>query len=138
MNLMNKQTGFNLIELMISIVIGSFLILGATYAFQQAKNTYITNDNVARLYEQAQYVLDLVEEDIRLSNYWGLHNKRAAITGDNEYDSSGTANTTGLIVPAASDCPNGWALDLRTGISGTDHNTAVTPTPNWATSGTSS
>lgn len=122
MKLNNKQNGFNLIELMITITLGSFLIIGAAYAFQEAKKTYVTNDNVARVYETAQYVLDVLEEDIRLTNYWGLHNKRAAVTGDSN-DPAISASISSI----SNDCDEEWSLDLRFGITGSNE-----LTPNWA------
>lgn len=121
-----KQSGFNLIELMIAITIGSFLIIGAAYAFQEAKKTYLVNDNVARLYENAQFVLDVLEEDIRLSSFWGLHNKRSAVEGD--------SNVTGVnpaIDSINGDCDDRWALDLRKGVTGTNGSTGG-GNPNWA------
>jgi len=128
-----KQLGFNLIELMITITLGSFLILGASFAFQEAQKTYIVNDSVARLFENAQYVLDVLEEDIRLSSYWGLHNKRASIEGDS--NAAIGAALTGI----SGDCDEEWALDLRFGISGTNGPetpasalTAAATRPNWA------
>ncbi len=120
-----KQSGFNLIELMITITIGSFLILGASFAFQEAQKTYVVNDSVARLFENAQYVLDTLEEDIRLSSYWGLHNKRSGIEGDSN------ATIPAAILNIDNDCDEEWALDLRSGISGSNGAAAVSQ-PDWA------
>ena len=106
-----KNTGFSLIELMLSIAIGTFLILGAAFAFQEAKKVYSVNDNIARLQEQAQFVLDTLEEDIRMANFWGLHNITSAVVKD------GSIGTLGAI---AGDCNNNWALDLDLGIYGTN------------------
>jgi len=125
-----KQLGFNLIELMITITIGSFLILGAAFAFQEAQKTYITNDNVARLYEQAQYVLDTLEEDIRLNSFWGLHNRKSAVEGDSN------ATIPVAIATIAGDCDTQWALDLRTGLSGSNGVvSAGVVLPSWANAG---
>ncbi len=93
-----------------------------------ASGTYVVNDNVARLYENAQYVIDVLEEDIRLSSYWGLHNKRTAVEGDSN---SPTANPA--INSMNGDCDDQWALDLRKGISGTNGATSG-GNPNWADS----
>jgi len=120
----NKQLGFNLIELMIAIAIGSFLIIASTYAFQEARKTYTVNDNVARLYEQGQYVLDTLEEDIRLSAFWGLHNRRSAVRGDTN-DALGIAINT-----ISGDCDNNWALNLDAGVSGSNGGSA----PTWSAS----
>ena len=108
----HKNTGFSLIELMLSIAIGSFLIIGAAYAFQEAQKTYRVNDNIARLQEQAQFVLDTLEEDVRMSNFWGLHNITAAVVKD------GSIATLGVI---GGDCEGNWALDLSLGIYGTNN-----------------
>ena len=116
-----KSTGFSLIELMLSISIGSFLILGAAFAFQEAQKVYSVNDNIARLQEQAQFVLDTLEEDVRMSNFWGLHNITSAVIKDNSITTLETTNITG-------DCDNDWALDLSLGVFGTnDVNPAETP-----------
>ena len=98
-----KQSGFSLIELMLSVTIGSLLILGASYAFQEAKRTYSVNDSVSRLQEQAQFVLSVLEEDVRLSNFWGLHNRRGAVV----------PHTSVQGLAFTGDCANNWALDIR-------------------------
>ena len=108
-----SQLGFTLIELMFAVTIGSFLILGAAFAFQEARKTYSVNDTIARLQEQAQFVLDVLEEDVRLSNFWGLHNNRSIITKD--------AGLTTLIAGTINgDCVNDWSVDTSVGISGTN------------------
>jgi len=122
MKKINIQHGFNLIELMIALIIGSFLILASAYAFQEARKTYTVNDNVARLYEQGQYVLDTLEEDIRLSAFWGLHNRRSAVRGDTN-DALGVAINT-----ISGDCDNRWALNLDAGVSGSNGGTQ----PTWS------
>ncbi len=123
MSYLKSQTGYSLIELMVSITIGSFLILGAAFAFEEARKTYTTNDNVARLYEQAQYVTSLIDEDIRLANFWGLHNRRSAVRGDLGDPVPGTT-----VVSIDNDClSSGWALDLSQVLHGTDSD----DTPDW-------
>ena len=128
MNNLSKfsQKGFSLIELMISVVIGLFLIIAASYAFQEAQRTYTINDNVARLQEQAQFVLDTLEEDIRMSSFWGLHNRFSAVS----FDSTLPATITG-------DCTVPWALTVTRGMTGTNNanpSTAATVN-NWADTG---
>ncbi len=110
----HKNTGFSLIELMLSIAIGSFLIIGAAYAFQEAQKTYRVNDNIARLQEQAQFVLDTLEEDVRMSNFWGLHNITSAVVKDGSI-------TTLEGVGIGGDCDNNWAVDLSLGVIGSNN-----------------
>lgn len=128
MNNLSKfsQKGFSLIELMISVVIGLFLIIAASYAFQEAQRTYTINDNVARLQEQAQFVLDTLEEDIRMSSFWGLHNRFSAVS----FDINLPATITG-------DCTTPWALSVSRGMTGTNNAnpSTVGTVNNWADAG---
>ena len=122
MKILTKQSGFSLIELMISVTIGSFLILGAAYAFQEAKRTYMVNDNAARLQEQAQFVLDILDEDIRHANFWGRHNIQSAVTRDGTASGTISGDCADRVGNANSPSPyNGWALDVEEGISGTNN-----------------
>ena len=125
MKIIKHQIGFSLIELMISVTIGSFLILGAAYAFQEAKRTYIINDNVARLQEQAQFVLDLLDEDIRHANFWGQHNILSAVTrGVSTANLAITNDCDDPIEDPNTAIPSpyvGWALDIEQGITGTNN-----------------
>lgn len=128
MNQQAKQIGFTLIELMISITIGSLLILGAAYAFQSAKQTYSVNENLARLQEQTQYVLGVLEEDVQIANFWGLHNSRTSVFRH----SKAVANP--IVTAIAGDCKDNWALDLSRGINGTndvDPSNSVLSTNSW-------
>ncbi|HXK57222.1 MAG TPA: prepilin-type N-terminal cleavage/methylation domain-containing protein, partial [Gammaproteobacteria bacterium] len=66
-----KQGGMTLIELMVAMSIGLFLIGGALYMYSQSKNTYRASDSLSRLEESARFALDTIEPDIRLARYWG-------------------------------------------------------------------
>ena len=114
----HKNTGFSLIELMLSIIIGSFLILGAAFAFQEAQKVYSVNDNIARLQEQAQFVLDTLEEDVRMSNFWGLHNVTSAVVKDGTI---AQLELDGISGDCEGEGGGSWALDLSLGIYGTNN-----------------
>ena len=70
-----RQLGVSLIELMVAMAIGIFLILGAVTVFNQSRNTYRASEGVARLQETARLAMDVIETDIRMANYWGMSNK---------------------------------------------------------------
>jgi len=72
---MQQQRGVGLIELMVAMLIGLFLILGAVTVFNQSRNTYRASEGVARLQETARLAMDVIESDIRMANYWGLNNR---------------------------------------------------------------
>ena len=75
-----QQSGVGLIELMVAMLIGLFLILGAVTVFNQSRNTYRTSESLARLHETARLAMDVVETDIRMANYWGMSNRADFIT----------------------------------------------------------
>jgi type IV pilus assembly protein PilW len=67
--------GVGLIELMVALAIGLFLILGAVTVLNQSRNTSRTAEKVARLQETARLALEILEDDLRQSNFWGMSNR---------------------------------------------------------------
>ncbi len=68
------QQGMTLIELMISLLIGTFLLLGAVTVYTQGRQNYQTAEGVARLQENMRFAFDTIEPDIRLAGFWGKLN----------------------------------------------------------------
>ena len=116
----NGQRGFTLIELMIAMLIGSFLIIGAVTVYSQSRTNYRVSETIARLQENARFTLDMLEPDFRLVKNWGRHNEPALITIDPAI--AITCETGGNDVTA-------WALNLGVGIAATDDN-LIAPNPN--------
>jgi len=111
--------GVTLIELMVSVVIGLFLVLGATSLYVRSRNTADIDDSVARLQETARYAMSVIETDVRMSNYWGLvndanlaTNKVAAAVNQGGVAAASGADT---LVPSSShgkDCGANYAVDV--------------------------
>jgi len=66
------QHGISLVELMVALSIGLFLLAGAVTVFGKTRDLYRTNDASARLQETARYAMGTIEADLRMANYWGL------------------------------------------------------------------
>ena len=66
------QQGLSLVELMVAMSIGLFLLAGAITVFGKTRDLYRTNDAAARLQETARYAMSTIEADLRVANYWGL------------------------------------------------------------------
>ena len=49
------DSGFSLIELMVALVIGSILIVGAVSVYIQSRSSFATNEAAARLHAQGRY-----------------------------------------------------------------------------------
>ena len=71
---MTKQSGFSLIEIMIALSIGVFLLGGIVQIFSASQQTYRMQRNLARLQENGRFALDFLARDIRMAGYWGCLN----------------------------------------------------------------
>lgn len=71
-NTANKsQLGMALIEIMIALLIGLFLLTGLYQIFISSKQSYRLSDGQSRLQENARYALEVLSHDIRLAGYLG-------------------------------------------------------------------
>ena len=65
------QTGMTLIEIMIALLIGAFLLGGVLQIFIGSKQTYRMQEGLSRLQENGRFALDFLARDIRMAGYWG-------------------------------------------------------------------
>jgi type IV pilus assembly protein PilW len=77
----SRQKGLTLIELMIGMLIGTFLLLGTLTMFTQSRANFRVADSIARLQENVRFALDTIEPDLRLARYWGRNASPGAIPG---------------------------------------------------------
>lgn len=106
--------GMTLIELMVSLAIGSFLVIGAVSVYNQSRQAYVINDAIARVQETAQFAMDSIEADLRMAGNYGLTSRGDAIEGRT---TPTLANPDGLLVPLPS-CGADWAFDLNRPVEG--------------------
>jgi len=114
------QSGLTLVELMVALAIGSFLIIGAIQIYSQSRQAFIVNESIARVQETAQFAMDTIESDLRMASNWGRNSRGLAVEGRSLV---GDDNPTGLTVPtgAAGSCGDNWAFDLARPIDGSDN-----------------
>jgi type IV pilus assembly protein PilW len=75
------QRGFSLVELMVALAIGIFLLAGALTVFQQTRTQYRAIEAVSRLQESARYAMSVLENDLRLAGYWAKHSQSGSVAG---------------------------------------------------------
>ena len=114
---LRHQTGLTLVELMVALAIGSFLIIGAIQIYNQSRQAFVVNESIARVQETAQFAMDTIETDLRMASNWGRNSRGLAVEGRSLV---GDANPTGLTVPAPT-CGDTWAFDLGRPIDGSDN-----------------
>jgi type IV pilus assembly protein PilW len=117
MNNFKQQAGVTLIELMVALSIGSFLMIGAVQVYNQSRHAFVINESIARVQETAQFAMDTIEADVRMASNWGKHSRGNSVVGRSV---PGDANPLTLAVPAA--CGATWALDLARPVQGDNNN----------------
>lgn len=113
---LRHQTGLTLVELMVALAIGSFLMIGALQVYIQSRQAFVVNESIARVQETAQFAMDTIESDLRMASNWGRNSRGLAVEGRSVI---GDADPTGLEPPDA--CGVDWVLDLALPIDGTDN-----------------
>lgn len=107
------QSGMTMVELMVSLAIGSFLMVGAVQVYNQSRQAFVINESIARVQETAQFAMDTVEADLRMASNWGMHSRGTAVEGR-----SLLADPNPLGLPAPGGCGADWALDLGNPVEG--------------------
>jgi type IV pilus assembly protein PilW len=115
------QRGVTLIELMVALVIGSFLIIGAVQVYMQSRSAYIVNENIARVQENGEFAFDVIEPDLRMASYWGLLSRPDLIEGR---ATGGDPDPLNINPPV--NCGADFVTDLLRPIEGANNTT------NWA------
>lgn len=105
-----RQQGMTLVELMVAMAIGLFLVGGALYVYSQSKNTYRAGDSLARLQETARFAMDTLEPDVRLARFWGRNAKPARIV----------TTAPGLAITCDGADVTPWVLDVDEAVGVVD------------------
>lgn len=112
-----RQTGLSLIELMVALVIGLFLIIGAVSVYQQARNAYRTTEAVARVQETARYAFDILEPEIRMASYWGFNSRPDYVEG-RAAPGAGVPAELAAYAAKLPTCGDNFAINLDEYLSG--------------------
>jgi len=118
--------GFTLVELMVALTTGSVLLIGATTIYMQGRSTFRVTETFTRLQEDARFVLEAMEPDIRMASYFGLHSRPEYVQG----------RATPLeVVPAGldvdGDCGVNWSINLAQPVDGDNNGYGWGGCPAW-------
>lgn len=96
---MSSHKGFTLVELMISLALGLVISFAAIELYVESKRSYMQDEEMARLQENARFSLDYLKRELILSGFIGGVNDTSSLTSQ----------------PVTTDCGGaGWALDVST------------------------
>jgi type IV pilus assembly protein PilW len=110
----SRSHGFSLVELMVSMAMGLFLVAGALTIYVQGRATHEVNSKVAELQDNARLALDLMSRDVLLADFWSRTDDPAAIarrTGD-------ASNPMPPALEPANDCYAGYYLNVEVPVDG--------------------
>lgn len=117
MNLTNNigrtQAGLTMVELLVALAIGSFLMIGAVQIYNSSRQAFVINESIARVQETAQFAMDTIENDMRMASNWGRTSRALSVEGRSIL---GDKNPRGL--PEPNVCGDGWALDVALSVDG--------------------
>jgi len=109
----HRQAGVTMVELLVALAIGSFLIIGSVQIYNQSRQAFVINESIARVQETAQFAMDTIEADLRMASNWGRNSRPLTVEGR---AIAGNGNPNNLGEPT--DCGIGWALDLAQTLDG--------------------
>ena len=66
-----KFKGFTLVELMVSIVISSIIMLGVVSLYSSSRKGQKINESLSRIQENLRYAADMISRDVRMAGYSG-------------------------------------------------------------------
>ena len=103
------QNGMTLIEMIIALAIGAFMMLGAVSLFLQSHTSFLQDEETARLQENGRWALRLVSREISMAGFFG-----------GMMDATGITTT----LTVAGDCDTNWALSPGPGMEHLDNPSA--------------
>ena len=98
----HNQQGFTLIELIVALGLGLFMVAGVVLVFVQNNRSATQDEELARVLENGRFVMRVLTRELAMSNFWGKF-----------LDIETTTNHASANV--GTDCGDGvnpWALDL--------------------------
>jgi len=84
-----RQKGISLVEVMVALVIGLFLIGGVVQVYLTNQSTFRFTEAISRVQENGRFALELMAQDLRMGRFWGCA----------PFDPSNTANLVNSLDP---------------------------------------
>ncbi len=66
-----SEVGMTLIEILIAMVLGIFLIGGIIQIFIGSQQSYRMQENLSRMQENGRFAMEFISRDVRMADYWG-------------------------------------------------------------------
>lgn len=86
-----NQSGFTLVELMVSLVISLFLMAGLVGLFISNKQVYRVSEASSRVQENGRFAFSFLKKDVRMAGFMGCVGTSSGIQINNNVDTSKTS-----------------------------------------------
>ena len=102
-NSRKKQSGVSLVEIMIAMLLGIFLLGSVVQFFVSSRQSNRVHEATSRMQETGRMALEIMARDIRMADFWGcasditnvVNNLNSAGTGYIDFQTGGVAGTEG-------------------------------------------
>jgi type IV pilus assembly protein PilW len=131
----HRETGVTLIELLVALAIGSFLIIGAVTVQSQTRRTFDVNESQARLQENARYVLSILEPDLQLAGLYGYSQDPNAVmwTSGGGLTAPSKLHDSKFTIPgipaSVTGCASNYAVDVLSTVAADNDTWTMTGCP---------
>ncbi|NYZ62729.1 PilW family protein [Luteimonas deserti] len=72
-----RVQGVSLVEMMIALAIGAFLMLGLARVFSASRTAYQLSEGVSRVQENGRFAIDFIQRDLRMVGHMGCVNDQS-------------------------------------------------------------
>ena len=124
---LHRQAGLSMIELLVALAIGSFLIIGAVTLQSQSRRNFDVNEQQARLQENARYVLAVIEPELQLAGVYGYSQDPNSVMWHNggSLTPPSQLRMTSAAAPglpaSLTDCGDNFAVDVLATVAATNN-----------------
>lgn len=122
--------GFTLIEVMVSLMLGLFLLLGVTYVYVGSKQTYRSVSSMSRMQESGRLAFEYLTQDLRMAGYYGC--ATISFKSNSDYQSySGACPANPQVSKLVNTLinPGNFGSNFRNAVVGYEGKTAVSSAP---------
>ena len=99
MSKFTRQKGLSLVELMVAMALGLFLMGQVIQVMLNGKKTFLLEQELAQIQENARFAVEFLSRDLRMAGYTGCVNtgSSSALVANSVNSSSSAYNTLGLV-----------------------------------------
>jgi type IV pilus assembly protein PilW len=112
----SSQAGLTLVELMISIALGLFVVMATTALLLSTKSGYVTQDEGARVQDTGRYAMEIITRAVRQAAFENWDSAEAPIVTT----AAMSANIAGLDARRLNRDSDGIASSLTDSVNGSD------------------